>query len=68
MAGQTEIAELYIAGVKHLPKVTEYTHSTIIRLQHTQEKIQVVANRDRDIIYDGEGVNNGDGVITRVFW
>ena len=62
VSGQTEIAELYIAGVKHLPKVTEYTYRTIVRLQHTQEKIQVVANRDRDIIY------NGEGGITMVFW
>ncbi len=62
VAVQKEIAELYIAGVNHLTKMTEYTYSPIVRLQHTQEKIQVVANRDRDIIYSGEG-----GII-RVFW
>ena len=61
VSGQREIAELYIEGV-NLPKVMEYTYSTIVRLKHMQEKIQVVANRDRDIIY------NSEGRITRIFW
>ena len=61
ISGQTEIAELYIAGV-NLPKVAEYTYSTIVRLKNTQKKIQVVSNRDRHI------KRNSEGRIKRVIW